>query len=352
MPQVGALVVVEGSYGEGGGALLRTALCMAALTQQATRVENVRGGTRFPGLDAEDLTLLKALEVACAAEVSGAEIGSQSVSFLPARRARGISGPLETSRTKANRGANALVVIAGLLPVLSKTGLYSSLSVQGETYGAHALSYDYFANVTLRALRAFGLYAFPSLELAGFGRESDGEVSIDVEPSVLKGVDWTERGKLLSVNAVVATGAVPPTIGARAIGHLKHLAQNANLPLTATHQEVASKSAGVYVTTWAEYENGMGGGAAMGARGIRVEALAQSAFTETLDWMASAATIDPFLSDQILLAAVLAESESNFKVSRLTQRFLTTAWVVKQFTPIHITIRGTEDGPGQVTVRR
>jgi RNA 3'-terminal phosphate cyclase len=90
----------------------------------------------------------------------------------------------------------------------------------------------------------------------------------------------------------------------------------------------------------------------MGARGIRVEALAQTAFTQLIDWMSSDATVDPFLCDQILLAAVLAEGETIFKVSRLTQRFLTTAWVVKQFTPIHITIRGNEDGPGRVTVRR
>jgi RNA 3'-terminal phosphate cyclase (ATP) len=352
MPQTGALVVIEGSYGEGGGAVLRTALCMAALTQQPTRVLNVRGGTRFPGLDAEDVTLIQALTDACGAEVTGLEIGSQTLTFLPSRKARGLTGPLHTTRSKSNRGANTLVVLGSLIPVLAKTGMYSSISAEGETYGSNALSYDYFAGVTLHALRAFGLYAYPTLETAGFGRESDGEVSIDIEPSVLNGVQWTERGKLLGVNAVVATGSVPSTIGARALGHLKQLAQSANLPLTATHQEVASKSPGVFVTIWATYENGAGGGAAMGARGIRVEALAQTAFTQLIDWMSSDATVDPFLCDQILLAAVLAEGETIFKVSRLTQRFLTTAWVVKQFTPIHITIRGNEDGPGRVTVRR
>jgi len=90
----------------------------------------------------------------------------------------------------------------------------------------------------------------------------------------------------------------------------------------------------------------------MGARGMRAESLAQAAFEETFSWMSGNSTVDPFLADQLLLPLVLAEGESTFTVSRLTSRFLTCAWVVKQFAPIHITIRGSENGPGTITIRR
>jgi len=80
--------------------------------------------------------------------------------------------------------------------------------------------------------------------------------------------------------------------------------------------------------------------------------LAQNAFNQMFEWMSSNATVDPYIADQILLTAVLAEGETTFKVSNLTQRFLTSVWVIKQFTPIHITIRGSEGSPGAVTVRR
>jgi RNA 3'-terminal phosphate cyclase (ATP) len=80
--------------------------------------------------------------------------------------------------------------------------------------------------------------------------------------------------------------------------------------------------------------------------------LAQGAFEELFAWLRSDATVDPYLTDHLLLPAVLAEEPSTWKVSRLTKRFLTMVWVVKQFTPIHITVRGTEDGPGTVTIRR
>ena len=86
--------------------------------------------------------------------------------------------------------------------------------------------------------------------------------------------------------------------------------------------------------------------------GVRPEFVAQQAFEEMFDWMSSSATTDPYLADQILLPLALAETSSTFTVSRLTQRFLTIVWVVKQFLPIHITVRGSENGPGTVTIQR
>ncbi len=68
--------------------------------------------------------------------------------------------------------------------------------------------------------------------------------------------------------------------------------------------------------------------------------------------MKTDATVDPYLADQLLLAAISAEGETTFKTSSLTQRFLTMAWVIKQFVPIHITVKGKEGDPGLVTIKR
>jgi RNA 3'-terminal phosphate cyclase (ATP) len=347
-----ALITIDGSYGEGGGALLRTALAMSAVTQQAVRVSNVRGGTKYPGLDIEDVTVLRALAASCEAETVGTDMGSEAFTFIPTRRARGYKGRLEGQRSESGRGPNALVVLNALLPVMARSGVYSTIVADGETYGMNALSFDAFANLTLPALRRFGLYAVAELGEAGFGRESKGEVSLDIEPSVLHGVEWQERGRMVGIRAIVTTSGLPSAVGERGVSHLKRLAQNVSMPMEAEHQEVGARGPGCFVTVWAVYERGMGGGAAMGARGLKIETLCQAAFEETLEWVHSNTTVDPYLADQILLPAVLAEGPTAFKVSRLTQRFMTTAWVIKQFTPIHITIRGSEGAPGAVTIQR
>jgi RNA 3'-terminal phosphate cyclase (ATP) len=352
MASATALIVIDGAQGEGGGALLRTALAMSALTQQALRVDNVRGATRYPALDAEDVTLIRALARSCDAETTGAEVGSSSISFMPTRRPKNLNGQLEIVRADAGRGPNALIVLNSLLPVLARTGAYSSLRLEGETYGFNSLSFDYFSNVTLQALRKAGLYSIADLLGPGFGRDSQGEVSLDIEPSALHGLEWTDRGSLRSVHGVVATCGLSKSLGDRASAYLKNLGMNSGLQVEVEHLELEGRSTGAFVTVWARYERGFGGGTAMGSRGIRAETLAQSAFEQAFEWMSGNSTLDSFLADQLLLPLALAESPSVFSVPKLTQRLLTSIWVVKQFTPIHITVRGLENGPGTITIQR
>ena len=346
------LVLIDGSHGEGGGALVRTALAMSALTQQPTRIQDIRGGTNHSGLDAEDLTLIRALASIVNAETVGAELGSNVVSFLPTARPRGFKGQIVSERNDSKRGANSLVVLSSLLPVLARSGVYSSLLVEGESFGTNALSYDYFANVTLSALKQAGIYAFPELVRAGFGREANGQVALDVEPSPILGLDWTERGRLKSVRAIVTTSGYPSAVSDRIVSHLTRMGQTAGLKLRVDSHDVDGSGRGAFVTAWATYDRATGGGTAISTGGLRAEFVAQQAFEELFDWMASSSTTDPYLADQILVPLAFAETSSTFTVSKLTQRFLTIVWVVKQFLPIHITVRGSENGPGTVTILR
>lgn len=353
MPSTNTLVQLDGSHGEGGGALVRTALAMAALTQQAVRIDQVRGGTNHPGIDVEDLTLLKALSKSCQAETIGAELGSKSVSFLPTKRCSGLKDSLDVdAKFLEHRVPNANVLLNALLPVLARAGMYSHISLGGETYGSHSLCYDYFSNVTLGAQKKFGLHAFSEQITAGFGRDGGGEVNIEVEPSHLQAIKWGKRGDMVSARAVIAIGELPMTIAHRGLAHLTNLGINAKIPFEIDIVGVDSRKPGVCVTTWVEYENGFGGATAMGAKGVRIEAVAQAAFEDTYEWVRSNTTVDPFLADQILPTAIFAEGESTFTVSRLTKRFLTIVWVIKQFLPIHITVKGSEGEPGEVSVRR
>jgi RNA 3'-terminal phosphate cyclase (ATP) len=115
---------------------------------------------------------------------------------------------------------------------------------------------------------------------------------------------------------------------------------------------VRSKNPGIHLTIAAEFERGFGGSQSMGAKGLRVETVVQSGFERFNTWLRSESTTDEYLIDQLVIPAAIAEGPSTFKVHRLTQRCLTTIWVVKQFLPIHITVKGREGEPGTITVRR
>lgn len=351
MPGLSAPILLDGAHMEGGGALVRTALTMSALTQTPVKIANVRGNAPKPGITTEDVTIARALALATAAETSGTR-GEHEMVFAPTRRPTGLNESIYPVEDESDEHANALVVLHSLLPVLARSGVFSKVTCRGETFGHGVLSYDYFLNVTLAAHRRMGLYAYPELALAGFGRGSRGEVRLEVEPSSLHGVDWPVRGELVSAAAAVATAELSPAVAARGVGHLERLAQHAGIGMHVEAFDVRSRQSGAFVTVFAEFENGFGGATAMGRRGVRMEVLAQSAFDAFRDWYEGSSTTDGFISDQILITAAMAESESTFTVSKLNLRFLTTVWVIKQFLPIRITVRGQEGEPGLVTIRR
>jgi len=344
------MIVIDGSYGEGGGALMRTALAMSALTQTPIRIDNVRGGTNYPGLDSEDMLLIQALAASTAAETTGIDRASNNISFLPTRRPHGLNIGLNAIENM--RGANANIVLTALIPVLARCGMYSRVSAEGETYGHRSLSFDYFENVTLTAFKKMGLYAFADLEKAGFGREAKGSVVVEVEPSVIDGFHWEDRGKIVSANAVIVSSHLPKEIAERGASHLKRLSENAGVQLTIEHDEVRSDRPGVHLTIWATFERGVGGAAMMGSKGVRVEHLAQAAFDELLQFLKASETVDPFVADQILLPACFSDNGCAFSISKITERFTTSVWVIKQFLPIHVTVKGKVDGPGSVSIKR
>ncbi|MFH1084565.1 MAG: RNA 3'-terminal phosphate cyclase [Chloroflexota bacterium] len=74
---------LDGSYGEGGGQILRTALALAATLGQPVQLERIRARRHASGLRPQHLAAVRALAAICGAEVEGAALGSQTLTFVP-----------------------------------------------------------------------------------------------------------------------------------------------------------------------------------------------------------------------------------------------------------------------------
>ncbi|WP_457753322.1 RNA 3'-terminal phosphate cyclase, partial [Thermococcus sp.] len=69
--------VIDGSYGEGGGQILRTAVALSAITGEPIKIINIRANRPNPGLRPQHLHGILALKELCNAKVKGAEVGSR-----------------------------------------------------------------------------------------------------------------------------------------------------------------------------------------------------------------------------------------------------------------------------------
>lgn len=344
---------LNGSHGEGGAALFRTALVMSALTQQPVRIHNVRGGTRRPGLSSEDLTFVDLLAKSVRATVTGAELSGNDLTFEPQSEPQRLQ--VRTSVGTHEKGTaygNALIILSSLLPVLARTGAMSKVIVEGETYNPNTLTFDAFERASLALHRMQGVVAHPHLELAGFGAGNYGEVSLEIEPSALQGFRWASRGALLGVQAVLAHSGIPSATVERGASHVSSLLQSAGLKADVSVVAVPSKGPGLHLTCIAEFERGLGVGQAAGQRGTRIETVGAAAVENLLVWLKSEATLDAYLADQALIMAAFSDSETHFTTNAITSRLMTMAWVIKEFVPIHVTILGTLGEPGTVTIHR
>jgi len=343
-------VEIDGSYGEGGGSVVRTALAVSALTRQPLVIRSVRGGLRRPGIGAIDSALASALAQMTRAEVS-ARIGDETLSFFPNEPLAPLRDSIDLRELAGHSQAgSAVLALQTLMTPLARAGAMSYVSCKGGTHIPFAPTYEYFRSVTLPAMALAGVFGVVSMSSAGYPPRGGGEVDLEIEPSALNGFVWKARGELKQCKAFVVGSEVPEAVVKRGANRLANLAEQNGLEMEIETVRPSSKSPGAAVTCTAIFEAGFGGYQAIGERGKPMESVCDEAFSELIVWLNGDATVDEFLADQMLIPAAFSGEECYYKSHRITPTLTTAAWVIKQFMPAKIAILGKDGGPGEIKV--
>src|SRR2546427_216187 len=77
------VIEIDGSAGEGGGQMLRSALALSMCTGQPFAMQHIRAGRAKPGLMRQHLACVNAAAEICGAQMQGAEMNSQALQFTP-----------------------------------------------------------------------------------------------------------------------------------------------------------------------------------------------------------------------------------------------------------------------------
>jgi RNA 3'-terminal phosphate cyclase (ATP) len=346
------MLVIDGSHGEGGGQVLRTTLALSAITGQPVRLERIRAGRRKPGLMPQHLTSVRAVAKVCDAELEGARLDSQELTFVP--RSAPIAGQYTFDVAQFAKGGSAgavtLILQTILLPLALADGT-SQVMLRGGTHVAWSPPFDYVKRVYLPALMRMGIKAKANIERWGWYPIGGGEVRATIEGQGAgrspAGLDLRERGALLRVRGLSASSNLPRHIGTRqesaALQALRSNRVNARIDVL----EAPSKGQGTVVFLWAEFDNAMAGFTSLGERGKPAERVAEEAADQLVQFLHSGAALDRHLADQMILPMALAAGPSRLTTEVVTQHLLTNAWVVNQFFPGRIRVEGEEGRPGE-----
>jgi RNA 3'-terminal phosphate cyclase (ATP) len=346
------MLSIDGSYGAGGGQVLRTSLALSAISGQPVCIEGIRAGRRKPGLGPQHLTSVRAAAKICDAEVKGARLNSQALSFGPrsALKAGNYTFDVAQAAKGGSAGSVSLILQTVLLPLALAEGV-SNLTIRGGTHVAWSPPFHYVKRVYLPMLSRMGIAAKANIQKWGWYPIGGGQIKATVEgkgrvtlPTCL---DLDQRGEMLRVRGLSASSNLPKHIRTRqeraALQALRSSGVNARIEVV----DAPSKGMGTVVFCWAEFENCVAGFNSLGERGKPAERVAEEAVDELLSFLRSDAALDRYLADQIILPMALATGPSQFSTEVVTQHLLTNAWVVNRFFPGRVRVEGEEGQAGR-----
>jgi len=334
---------LNGSYGEGGGQILRTSLSLAALLGDAVRITDIRAGRTKPGLRPQHLMAVKALAHITRAEVEGADLGSRELTFRP-RAIQAGNYFFDVAEKTGSAGSVTLVAQALLPPLLAARGP-TTVTIRGGTHVAWSPPAHYVQAVFLPALAELGVTATLTLTRWGWYPRGGGEVQLRVQPAPeLSSRTWTAPADPQDFQALSAASRVPAHVIQRQARRLKERL-GAGLPVEEV--EAAALDPGSFVFLWGP----RAGFEALGARGKPAEKVADEAAEQFLRFQKRGAAIDRHLADQVLLYLARAPGPSKFTTSEITQHLLTNIWVIEQFLGAIFQVRGNPGEPGEISCK-
>ncbi|MEN8260447.1 MAG: RNA 3'-terminal phosphate cyclase [Pseudomonadota bacterium] len=323
------MLTIDGSQGEGGGQILRTALSLSLCLKTPFRMISIRAGRQQPGLRLQHLAAVRAAAQIGSAEVTGDQIGSTELTFVPRGMLAG-----EFHFDVGSAGSTSLV-LQTVLPALAMADRPSRLVIGGGTHNPLAPPFEFLQLAFLPLINRMGPVCSITLERPGFYPAGGGRINVSINPAeVLKPLVLETRGAVRHMRAIASVANLPRHIGQRELGVIQmqlHLGREC-----LTVRELGSTPGpGNAVVVIVECEQVTEVFSAIGERGIRAEDVALRVVGEVQRYLSAGAPVGEHLGDQLLLPLALAGGGS-YVTLRPDSHLESNITVVKKFLNINI----------------
>jgi len=318
--------MIDGSYGEGGGQIARTAVALSVLTKQPIRITNIRAHRPIPGLRPQHYTAISCIQAMCDAEVDGLSVNSTSLTFIP----HDIK-PGTYSFEIGTAGSMTLVFQACLLSAFH-TIAPLNIRLRGGTDVRWAPSWDYFTHVFLPLISRIGIKTEAQLIKRGYYPTGGGEAVLTIHPvEQLFSFHADEPQNFSDMNGIIHLANLPDHIGARMKHAAIKIAMKHNLRSVLRVDAAPSSSSGTGITLWSASGPTILGSTILGEKNISAEAVGEDAAYQLIQEITSGATVDRYAIDQLISYLVLAPKESVCLIRELSNHTKTNMWLIKQF---------------------
>ena len=329
------MIELDGSYAEGGGAIIRVGLALSTVTGKPFRAINIRKGRNMPGLKAQHVHCVKALQQLCNASVKDNYIGSTALTYEPGK----ISGKNITVDV-GTAGSVTLVLQSLVIPSLFSSGV--RMQIKGGTDVKWSSQVDYFSEVFLPHIRRYSEKAVFTLKKRGYYPKGGGEIELYVKKGQIKGtLDLTENGKLMQIKGIshASSDLSKQEVAERQAASASSILRSSGIPLFVRTEYQETLSTGSGITLWAIFskrEDDLDivnpiilGSDVLGEKGRKAEDIGKEAGERLLGLLNSGMPADPFLADQLI--PFIALFGGAIRASEITMHTRANIYVCEQF---------------------
>lgn len=330
-----SMLVLDGSRGEGGGQILRTALALSTLTGKPFRIQAIRAKRKKPGLLRQHLTCVNAAAAICGAEVRDAELGSQQLTFVPGKLRHG-----DYSFAIGTAGSTTLVLQTLFFGLLNAEGA-SSVVIEGGTHNPLAPPFDFLEHAFIPLMARMGAQANVELVRPGFHPAGGGSIRARFQgKAAWLPLDLTRPHHVSSIRAVATVSSLSREIAAR---ELAVIADGLSLtPEALSIAQLKGGGPGNIVSVFVENDLCTEVFTAVGERGVSAEDVAKQVVTEVKEYLAAEVPVGRYLADQLLMPMALAGGGA-FRTLSLSEHAVTQIATLKHFLELGVSVR--EQGP-------
>jgi RNA 3'-terminal phosphate cyclase (ATP) len=334
------VIEIDGSLYSGSGTLLRHAVALATLLGQPLHMTRIRAKREKPGLRPQHLQAVRACSRLSDGTAEGAEVGSQEIFYKPGKQLR--YGDLEFHIGTA--GSTTMLAFT-LIPLALFAEGPSRLSLSGGLFQDFAPSAFHLQKVLLPILRKMGADVKVEMHRPGYVPKGQGKLGLEISPlkGPLKPLRMTEQGATRRIQGIsLASHLENEQVGKRMADQCaKLLAPKGYRPQIDTIDDQTALQKGAALALWAETETGCIIGAdRAGAPGRRSEEIARFAVSSLLEDLATQATTDRHLADQLILFAALAEGTTQYLIPRMSDHIQSNLWLADKILGVKSDVSG------------
>lgn len=339
------MLSIDGSFGEGGGQIIRTSLALSLITGKPFRIYNVRARREKPGLQKQHLTAVTSAAEIGDARVDGAGPGSKEFTFVPGKVTQG------DYKFSIGTAGSATLVLQTILPPLMIADGTSTITLEGGTHNVHAPPFDFLEKTFLPLVNRCGPRVSIELERYGFYPPGGGRFKVSVQPaSSFQRLDLLERVEIRSRRARARVVNLPTSIAERELGVIaQELQWNEDEMLIEESKNALSP--GNVLTIEIESEHLTEVITGMGERGVRAEVVALRAVKEAERYMETGAPVGEHLADQLLIPLALTGGGS-YATGPLSLHTTTNIEIIKKFLSVEIKVEQLESEIWKIEVLR